>query len=284
MRTLLIISSTSMTTLNILPVVHLRCFPQGLCLLQQRPYHFTSMSRVYPIITRGCCKEHLGAYPIGVVVVIGWRPSFPWHAKVIMTKEVIRRMTTQILPFLWFIRISIFCHPGRTGEQMGINLHIEQRHLTHGSTKDFRRNGTSDKVSNHEPTVRSTNTSQFGRAGDLTVDQILCHRFHVFIAFVTVFFQRSLMPFGAILSPTANVGDDFNASLFEPRSSNRGGVARKHGNFESTIGIEKGWVISIEYQILASHHEVGYFGSILGTAKVLLDAKTIRVEHGRFGL
>ena len=78
------------------------------------------------------------------------------------------------------------------------------------------------------------------------------------------------MPPLAILRTTAEVDDNINAALFQPREVHRG-KAWRQWDVKATVAIEKRWVIAIPLDATLGNNKHRDLGAILGLEENLLD-------------
>ncbi|KAG1542625.1 hypothetical protein G6F50_014081 [Rhizopus delemar] len=165
---------------------------------------------------------------------------------------------------------------------VAVALHVQQRHLHHHRTEQFRVLG--QHVAGQQAAVAAALPAQVPGGGELALDQVTRHRGHVFIGLVAVLLQRRLVPARAVLATATDVGDHVYAALLQPGAAHATGVARGQRDLEATVAVQQGRIGAIQLHRLVVHHEVRHAGAVLAGGEVLLDPLALGIEEGRHGL
>ena len=103
-------------------------------------------------------------------------------------------------------------------------------------------------------------------SGDEIIEDILFFELHA-----------GLVPFLTVFATATEAGHGVNAAHVEP-GDDGGRVEGLHGIVESTVGVEVGWVLSVELNSFFMNDEERDFGAVFGGVKNLLGFVVVRVD------
>eukprot|EP00966_Prymnesium_polylepis_P092567 2142817-Prymnesium_polylepis.2 len=116
----------AVATLDILPVIDVARAAAALRrhIVEQRLDHLARVARMHAVILRRCGEQHPRA-PRPAVLRAG-----------ALAQPLVGRYGRQVaLPDALLLGVAVLLHPARTGEQLVVACHVQQRHLAHGGAK-----------------------------------------------------------------------------------------------------------------------------------------------------
>ena len=222
-------------------------------------HHLAGMARMHAVIAGRCSEQHR------------------WIAHV-LAHVLVRRISLQEVPVVC-VGIAVFSHPRRTGQQLVIALHVQQRHLADHSTEQLRIHH--GHVAHQQATIAAALDAQVLGRGDIARNQVFGHRREVFIGFVAVGFQCRLMPTRSIFAAATDVGDHIHPALAKPGPTHACGIIRRQRHFEAAIPIQQRRIFSVAHPIFLRHHEIGHAGAVFTGSELLADFMLAGIEEAR---
>ena len=114
-----------------------------------------------------------------------------------------------------------------------------------------------------ESAIGASLNSQAPRTRDAARNQILCNGCKIIINDLPMGLQSCLMPCGAELASTTDIGQYKYPSFFHPKLSGGSQVKGGPRYLKAAVGGENGRVAPIKLHVLRVNHEVRDLGSVL---------------------
>ena len=197
-------------------------------------------------------------------------------------EQVVGREGADVFPLFRLVRIAVFGHPRRAGQQLVVALHVQQRHLDHHRTEQFR--VLREHVAGEQAAVAAAADAKVLWRGDLAVDHVARDRGEILVGLVPVLLQRRLVPARAVLAAAADVGDRVDAALLQPALAHATRIAGRQRDLEAAVAVKQGRIAAVMGHVLRSNQEVRHAGAVLRGREMLLDRVLRRVEERRHGL
>ena len=152
------------------------------------------------------------------------------------TDVLVWRIRAQEVVPVGGVRVAVFGHPRRPGEQQVIALHVQQRHRDRQRTEQLRIPGEHD--AHEKATVRAARGPQLIAGGHAGLDESAGYCREILVRAGPLLPDGGLMPRGPVLATTANSRHHVDATLLEPQRAPQRGVRRPHRHHEPAVAVQ----------------------------------------------
>src|SRR5699024_1717965 len=177
--------------------------------------------------------------------------------------------------FFRIIRSSVIGGPGGANGKQVIAQHIKHTDLRDGHAGQLwtLRHGSTYQQS----AVGAAYNSQLFRAGIIVIDQIFGGSNKIIKDILFLHFDALLVPACTIFTAATQIGYGKNTAHFQPRDP-PGAERRGQTDVKSTITVQQGWLLSIEFYILSMYDKHRNFRAVLTFVEYLLSGILPRIK------